>query len=138
MDKEFLDTSLPPDIADLLPGQAAALAGAARARGFAVFELDGARMTTKPDLMSHIESALGFPGDFGRNWDALIDYLGDMPNIHKNEKILILAANMAELVRADPGLYADLRESAGLASRNAREWSGNKALLKFVFVAAAA
>ena len=134
MDKEFLDTPLPPDIADLSPGQAAALAAAARAGGFAVFELDGARMNTKPELMAYVESALGFPGDFGRNWDALIDYLGDMPNIHKNEKILIIAANMAELVRADPKLYADLRESAGLACQNAREWSGNRVILKFAFL----
>lgn len=134
MDENFLDTPLPPDLADLAPAQAAALAAAARERGFAVFELDGARMKAKPDLMEHIERALGFPGDFGRNWDALVDYLGDMPNLHKNGKILVLVGNSAAIAEADPALYADLRETAGFACQNAREWSGGKVLLKFVLV----
>ena len=134
MDDNFLNTPLPPDLADLSAVQAAALAAAARAAGFAVFELDGALMKAKPDLMAHIERALGFPGDFGRNWDALVDYLGDMPNIHKNEKILVLVKNAPELAQAAPALYADLRETAGFACQNAREWSGSRVLLKFAFI----
>ena len=134
MDKDFLVTPLPPDIADLSPEQAGALAAAARAAGFSLFELDGAKMGTKPELMDHAAQALSFPGDFGRNWDALIDYLGDMANIHKNGKILILVGNSAEMAAADPKLYAELREVAGLACQNAREWSGGRVILKFAFL----
>lgn len=137
MDNKFLDTPFPPDLADLSPQLGAMLAAAARAGGFAVFELDGARMKTKPELMAYAARVLGFPGDFGGNWDALIDYLGDLANIHKNEKLLVLVGNSAEMSKADPKLYADLRESAGLACRNAREWSGNKVILKFAFITAA-
>ncbi len=134
MDNNFLNTPLPPDLADLAVEQAAVLASAARAAGFAVFELDGALMTAKPDLMAHIELVLGFPGDFGRNWDALIDYLGDMANIHKNERILVLVRNPGDIFKADPDLYTNLRETAGLACQNAREWSRNSVLLKFAFI----
>jgi len=134
MDQEFLGTPLPPDIADLSPGQAAALASAARAAGFSVFQLDGARMNTKPELMDHAAAALSFPGDFGRNWDAMIDYLGDMATVHKNTKILILVNNAAEMRAAAPKLYDELRRVCGLACNNAREWSRNSVILKFVFV----
>ena len=134
MDIKFLSTSNPPDIADLGPAEAAALAAAARSLGFGVFELDGAAMGTKAELMEQAAARLSFPGDFGRNWDALIDYLGDMANIHKNGKILILVGNSAEIEKADPKLYADLREAAGLACENAREWSGSRVMLKFAFL----
>ena len=63
----LLKAAVPADLADLNAGQAAALALAARAAGIAVFELDGAQMKTKPELMTHAARALGFPGDFGRN-----------------------------------------------------------------------
>ncbi len=134
MDNKFLSVSNPPDIADLGPAEAAALAAAARALGFGVFELDGAAMGTKAELMEHAAARLAFPGDFGGNWDALIDYLGDMPHIHKNEKIFVLVRNSAEMEKADPKLYADLREAAGLACENAREWSGGRVILKFAFL----
>ena len=134
MDKEFLNTSHPPDIADLSAGQAAALASAARAAGFAVFELDGGLMGTKPGLMAHTAAALGFPGDFGHNWDALIDYLGDMANIHRNEKILILVKSPEKIGAGEQGLPADFREVLGLACNNAREWSKGSVVLKFAFV----
>lgn len=134
MNKDFLNTPQPPDLADLSAGEAAALAAAARAAGFAVFELDGARMKSKPELMEYAGQALGFPGDFGRNWDALVDYLGDMANIHKNGKILVFVKNSAEIAGSDPRLHAVLRDICGQACDNAREWSGGTVLLKFSFI----
>ena len=135
MDTEFLNTPKPPDRADLSPDQATVLAAAARAAGFAVFGLDGAKMSTKPELMDHAAAALSFPGDFGRNWDAMIDYLGDMATVHKNTKILILVDNVAGMRAAAPKLYDELRGVCGLACNNAREWSRNTVILKFAFVA---
>lgn len=134
MEKEFLNTPLPPDLADISRLSAAALVGAARAEGFAVFGLDGALMNTKPALMAHTARALGFPGDFGANWDAMIDYLGDMSTLHKNEKVIIFIRNAENMSAADPGLYADLRKVAALACANAREWSKNTVVLKFAFI----
>ncbi len=134
MDNDFLKTPLPPDITDLSPEQGAALSAAAREEGFAIFELDGAQMKTKPALMTHVERTLGFPGDFGKNWDAMIDYLGDMATFHNNPKILILVKNSPKIFKADPVLYADLRTICGRASDNAREWGKNALILKFAFI----
>ncbi|MEI7529334.1 MAG: barstar family protein [Elusimicrobiota bacterium] len=130
----LLKAAVPADLADLNAGQAAALALAARAAGIAVFELDGVQMKTKPELMAHAAQALGFPGDFGRNWDALIDYLGEMPDFQHNDRVLILVHNSAAILTADAVLYAGLRDAAGLACENAREWSRSTAVLKFVFI----
>ena len=134
MNKDFLETPLPPDLADLPYKEALALAAAARAAGFAVFELDGAWMKSKPQLMEYMAQALGFPGDFGHNWDAAIDYLGDLATFHKNNKILVVI-DPAEILKADVKLYADLRKVCGLACENARQWSRETVILKFVFLA---
>ena len=134
MDDNFLNSPQPPDLADLSPERGAALAAAARAGGFAIFALDGARMKTKPELMDHVARDLGFPGDFGSNWDAMIDYLGDMATFHKNAKIIIFVENSAEISKADPALYACLRTICGRASDNAREWGRNALILKFAFI----
>ena len=134
LNNNFLATPLPPDIADLLAPEAAALCACARRAGFAVFELDGAQMKTKPALMEHTARALAFPGDFGKNWDAMIDYLGDMATFHKNNKVIILIRAAAEIEGSDPALYAALRNVCGLACNNAREWSKGAVTLKFVFI----
>ena len=134
MDETFLKDPFPPDIAELSAAEAVALSAAARRDGFAVFELDGAGMKTKPALMEHAARALAFPGDFGKNWDALIDYLGDMANFHKNNKILILIGAAAEIAGSDPALYSELRNVCGLACNNAREWSKGAVILKFIFI----
>lgn len=133
MTSSFLMTSAPPDISDLDQAGAVALAAAARAAGFSVLALDGAAMTGKPELMDHAAAALGFPGDFGKNWDALIDYLGDLATIHKNDKILVLIGAPEKIGGASPALRAELRKVLGFACDNAREWSRNKVILKFVF-----
>jgi len=134
MDETFLKDPFPPDIAELSAAEAVALSAAARRDGFAVFELDGAAMKTKPDLMEHCALALCFPGDFGKNWDAMVDYLGDMATFHKNNHILVLIRSSAEIAGADPALYGALRDVCGLACDNARQWSKSAVTLKFVFV----
>lgn len=122
-----------PDITELPAAEAAALAAAAAAEGFAVFELDGAAMKTKTGLLEHAALKLGFPGDFGMNWDAMIDYLGDMATIHGNRKIMVLVKDPAEIGGPDGLLASDFRKICGLACDNAREWSRCSVALKFVF-----
>jgi len=134
MNDQFLATPSRPDIADLTPADAAALGAAAGLQGFAVFELDGASMRTKPELMDHAALKLAFPGDFGKNWDAMVDYLGDMATIHKNSKILIFVRAPEKIGSSDPRLRADLLKVFGFACDNAREWSKHSVILKFALV----
>jgi hypothetical protein len=48
-----------------------------RSRGLAVFEIDGAAIETKRDLLAAVAAALRFPDYFGMNWDALEECLTD-------------------------------------------------------------
>jgi len=118
---------------DLTPAGASRLAADARAQGYAVFELDGSKMKSKPALMAHTAKVLGLPKDM-KNWDAFIDYMGDMPQIHANDKILIIIRNASQIRMADPKLYADLRDSAVFCSQRAAELKDYDLSLKFVFV----
>jgi len=133
MDAKVFLSAAPPHLADLDDRDAAALKRQAADLGFAVFELDGARMQTKAELMDHLAAALSFPHDFGRNWDAAVDYLGDLAGFHGGTKFLIVVKDPASQERADPKLYADFREVCGLACENARQWSRGTVTLKFAF-----
>ncbi|MBI5745250.1 MAG: barstar family protein [Elusimicrobia bacterium] len=121
------------DVSDLGATQAAGLVNQAKSEGFAVFQLDGARMTTKPALLAHAAQVLHLPGNT-TNWDALIDNMGDMPQIHCNDKLLIVIKNSSLIQRANPQLYADLREVAQLSSRRVRDTNNYPVTIKFVFV----
>jgi hypothetical protein len=133
--KTFLTAAAPPHLADLNAGDTAALKLQAARSGFAVFELDGARMKTKANLMDHLATALRFPGDFGRNWDAAIDYLADLAGVHGGTNFLVVIKDPAAMEHADPKLYADFRKVCGLSCENARQWSKGKVRLKFAFIA---
>lgn len=127
------ERSLASDVLDLTPSNASFLSAYAGTLGYAVFELDGARMRTKAALLAHAGSALRLPG-IPDTWDALIDYLGEMRSIHRNSHILIVVRNAGAIERADRALYADLREVAEFTCRNAREWSKGDITMKFAFV----
>jgi len=122
-----------PGVYDFSAADASRLAADARAMGYAVFELDGSKMTSKPALMAHTAKVLGLPKTMA-NWDAFIDYMSDMPQIHANDKILIIIRNASQIRLADPKLYADLRDAAAFCSQRAREWKDYPLSLKFVFV----
>lgn len=127
------DRALASDVLDLTPSYADFLAGYAADQGYAVFELDGARMTTKQTLLVYSTRALRFPG-VPANWDAMVDYIGELPVIHRNSRILIVVRNSDRVRLAGGRLYADLREVAEFACRNAREWSKGDITIKFAFV----
>ena len=120
-------------LTDLTSRQADDLAGTARSNGAAVFELDGTKMTSKTALLTYAAQALGLPADMN-NWDAMIDYVGDMSTFHHNDKILIIVRNASTIQNADAKLYADFRNVAGLSCQNANDWSRSVATLKFAFV----
>jgi hypothetical protein len=90
-------------------------------------------MTTKPALLDYTTQMLRFPG-VPENWDAMIDFIGDLSSIHRNNHILIVVRNSSKISLKDKGLYADFREVAEFACRNAREWSKGDITMKFAFV----
>lgn len=59
------------------PAAPAALHAAARAAGFAWFELDLQEVRTKPELLALCQQVFGLPPAFGHNWDALADSIAD-------------------------------------------------------------
>jgi len=122
-----------PEIADLAENGAAELAASYRVSGAAVFELDGNKMTNKKDLLAYTAKTLGLPADMD-NWDAMIDYLGDLPSFQNNNSILVVVRNAEAIRRASPQLYSDLRDVVVYASKNATEWSRDGVHIKFVFV----
>jgi len=130
---ETIVQALPGDLHDLPEAETAQLIPAARTEGFAIFQLDGSRMTTKKALMAHTSKVLDLPSDMD-SWDAMIDYMSDMPQIHGNEKQFIVVKNSYLIYTADPQLYADLREAVRLSCRHIRETLHYPAFIKFIFV----
>ena len=59
------------------PAAPTALHAAARAAGFAWFELDLQEVRTKPELLALCQQVFGLPPAFGHNWDALADSIAD-------------------------------------------------------------
>jgi RNAse (barnase) inhibitor barstar len=55
-----------------------AIQGRAKGAGFAFFHVDGKNITRKEQLMNHVATALHFPKDFGKNWDALEECINDL------------------------------------------------------------
>ncbi len=127
------DRALASDVLDLTPSYADFLGDYAKGLGYAVFELDGSKMTTKQTLLVYSTRVLRFPG-VPENWDAMVDYIGELPRVHHNNHILIVVRNSNKVRLANAGLYADLREVAEFACRNAREWSKGDITIKFAFV----
>ncbi|BDH58827.1 barstar family protein [Tsukamurella sp. PLM1] len=60
----------------------------------------GSRMRTKAALLDEVSAALQFPLDFGANWDALADSLGDLSWLG-GPALVVLGVAQAEQVMAD-------------------------------------
>ncbi|MFD9827322.1 barstar family protein [Tsukamurella tyrosinosolvens] len=60
----------------------------------------GSRMRTKAALLDEVSAALQFPLDFGANWDALADSLGDLDWLG-GPALVVLGVAEAEQVLAD-------------------------------------
>ncbi len=133
LQKYQFEKSLASDVLDLSPVYADFLSGYAQSNGYAVFSLDGTQMTAKPALLDYTTRTLRLPG-VPENWDAMIDFIGDLPGIHHNNRILIVVRKANAIQQAGGPLYADLREVAEFACRNAREWSKGVITIKFAFV----
>jgi RNAse (barnase) inhibitor barstar len=68
-------------------------------------EIDASGVRSKDDLLEAFAAALGFPRDFGRNWDALADALQDLS------------------WRSAPAYVLRVREGAAAARALGPEWA---------------
>jgi RNAse (barnase) inhibitor barstar len=50
----------------------------ALARDYAWFHIEGQKIEKKDQFLNHAAVAMGFPADFGNNWDAFEDCLTDL------------------------------------------------------------
>lgn len=127
----------------LSAGTGAALTGAdldavRRQESPRVLVVRGGRMRTKEALLDEVSAALQFPLDFGANWDALADCLGDLDWLGGPEHVVlgvaeaeqVLADERASLpvfvsVLADRGVRVLLTVSDGAAVPGVRSaWAG--------------
>jgi RNAse (barnase) inhibitor barstar len=86
-----------------------ALQKLAKAADFAFFHIDGKNIERKEQLMNAVATALHFPGDFGRNWDAMEECLTDMEWVDA-EGYLIYYDHIDPLIAAHPDQFETLLE----------------------------
>lgn len=67
----------------------------------------GSRMRSKPALLDELSAVLQFPLDFGANWDALADCLGDLDWLGGTALVVVAIAE-AEQVLADEPVAFDV------------------------------
>lgn len=87
----------------------AALRKAAKEAGFAFFHIDGKAIARKEQLLNHMATALGFPKEFGHNWDALEDHLTDLDWVD-GDGYLIYYDHIDGLLNAHPDQFETLVE----------------------------
>jgi RNAse (barnase) inhibitor barstar len=113
----FSDCSSLPELSD------------SRFSTFKIFEVDFSGKFSKDDFILSIAKAMGFPGYFGGNWDALDECLRDMEWLPASGYVLIVR-NSEDLWRRSPRLAAGLLESWTFS---AEEWSREGVPFHLVF-----
>jgi len=80
-------------------------------QGITSFELSAAALRGKDDLMNALAEALKFPDYFGRNWDAVLDCLRDLPDNIPGEGYILFIQDGPRLWRTAPELAGALVET---------------------------
>ncbi|GAB3129117.1 barstar family protein [Tsukamurella serpentis] len=80
-----------------------------------VFVVRGSRMRSKAALLDEISAALQFPLDFGDNWDALADSLGDLQWLGGPAHVVLAVAQAEQVLTDEPAALATF--AAVLADR---------------------
>ncbi len=62
----------------------------------------GSRMRTKAALLDEVSAALQFPLDFGANWDALADCLGDLDWLGGPSQVVVAVAEAEQVLADEP------------------------------------
>ncbi|MFO7191022.1 MAG: barstar family protein [Thermocrispum agreste] len=94
----------------------AEVASEAAARGAYVHTVSGAGLRDKLAVLDAIADAMEFPESFGRNLDALYDYLTDLSWLPAGEHVLIWV-NSSTLGDNDPRAYLAIRSVLSDAQR---------------------
>ena len=87
----------------------AAVRKAAKEAGFAFFHIDGKTIARKEQLLNHMATTMGFPKEFGHNWDALEDHLTDLDWVD-GDGSLIYYDHIDALLTAHPDQFETLVE----------------------------
>ena len=87
----------------------AAVRKAAKEAGFAFFHIDGKTIARKEQLLNHMATTMGFPKEFGHNWDALEDHLTDLDWVD-GDGYLIYYDHIDALLTAHPDQFETLVE----------------------------
>jgi RNAse (barnase) inhibitor barstar len=66
------------------------IARAAKAAKLSIVKLDLGKLQGKREFLARFAKAFKFPYPFGRNWDALSDYLADLSWLNDNGWVVIL------------------------------------------------
>ena len=82
---------------------------ASKAAGFAFFHVEGRNIGRKEQLLNHVATAMGFPKEFGHNWDALEDHLTDLDWVD-GDGYLIYYDHIDALLGAHPDQFETLVE----------------------------
>lgn len=90
--------------------------------GLVVRRIDGARCTTKADLLTAFARALEFPDYAGDGWDAFEECLNDLEWLPGGGYVVVIGAAERLLPGAeqDYATFIDILESAG------REWAAGR------------
>lgn len=76
------------------------------ARGFELYTIDGSKILDESTFFDEASRALGFPAYFGRNWDALIDCLGDFEH-RSARRVVIVWKEADQTLAADAQTFLD-------------------------------
>ncbi|MEU5696328.1 barstar family protein [Actinosynnema sp. NPDC020468] len=102
----------PPWVVIARPGDPSVAAGLARFEeaGGVVRHLDGAVMRSEAELFAEFARVLTFPGYFGRNWDAVVDCLGDLHGDWHGDADVVVVVRSADTVLSTPfaGVFASV------------------------------
>lgn len=101
------------------------LAAVAAREQLHVTRCDLAGCRGKDALLQRLATALSFPDDFGFNWDALADSIGDLSWLPPGGQVLLFAHGheLREFAPDDFEVFLDiLRVTCGIASDEHRPW----------------
>ena len=78
--------------------------------GWRVFWLDGTGLGDKRALLDRCAEEFAFPSHFGRNWDALQDFLRDLSWAPAARGYLVVYDHWGDLADADPASHRMLMD----------------------------
>jgi len=100
-------------------------------RHIVAFELEGAAVGGKPDLMDALAATLHFPDYFGRNWDAVADCLEDLPEAIPGEGYVLFVRGGFRLWQVMP---IDIAKLVDVWLSTAEDVSHDNIALHLVFL----